>query len=75
MSGERAVKFHELPHLPQRLMCSVGEAQVDSPRPCNNTILRLYAAKSENGPDASICATLTRQRNGSPLAARVSLHA
>jgi len=30
MSGERAVKFHEFSHFPQRLMCSVGEAQFDS---------------------------------------------
>jgi len=49
-------------------MCSVGEAQVDSRALQTTPLLRLYAAKSENGPDASICATLTRQRNGSPLA-------
>ena len=38
------------------------------PRPRSSVILRLYSAKSQKGPDASTCATLTRQRNGSLLA-------
>src|SRR5580700_5474501 len=37
------------------------------PRPCNSTILRSYPEKSENGPDESICATLTRHRKTSPV--------
>src|SRR5450631_1464659 len=39
-----------------------------SPAPRSSTILRQYPVKLEKGPEASIWAMLTRQRNGSPVA-------
>ena len=67
MSCEGTVEFHEITRLPQDL-CVSSANRNSIPAPRSNTILRLYSANSENGPDASMCATLTRQRKGSPLA-------
>src|SRR5216684_4206312 len=52
----------------RKLLCVPSAKRNSIPAPRNNTILRLYSANSENGPDASTSATLTRQRKGSPLA-------
>src|SRR5216684_6615125 len=52
----------------RKVFCVPSAKRNSIPAPRNNTILRLYSANSEKGPDASMSATLTRQRNGSPLA-------
>jgi hypothetical protein len=57
MSCEGAVELREITDF-LNVLCVSPPKRNSIPAPRNSTILRLYSASSEKGPDASTCATL-----------------